>query len=91
MILSPEMPEDHDLEDERFLEIYSEATDIYGLMHARYITTSKGKITSIIKVLQSWGSYFYKADSDIALAFIVKNRMQFQLVFVRIWRPPELK
>ena len=44
MILSPEMPEDHDLEDERFLEIYSEATDIYGLMHARYITTSKGKI-----------------------------------------------
>lgn len=42
MIISPEMPEDHDLEDERFLEIYQEATDIYGLLHARYITTSKG-------------------------------------------------
>lgn len=42
MILSPEMPEDHDLEDERFLEVYQEATDIYGLLHSRFITTTKG-------------------------------------------------
>ena len=42
MILSPEMPSDQDLEDERFLEIYQEASDIYGLLHSRFITTSKG-------------------------------------------------
>ena len=33
MICSPEMPDDHDLEDERFIEVYQEATDIYGLLH----------------------------------------------------------
>lgn len=26
----------------RFLEIYQEATDVYGLIHARYITSPKG-------------------------------------------------
>lgn len=26
----------------RFLEIYQEATDIYGLIHARFITTTRG-------------------------------------------------
>ena len=42
MILSSETPDDEDLEDERFLEIYEEATDLYGLIHARFIVTSRG-------------------------------------------------
>lgn len=42
MILSPEQPDSLDLENEKFLEIYSEACDIYGLFHALYITTPKG-------------------------------------------------
>ncbi|KAL4476836.1 hypothetical protein ABPG72_010673 [Tetrahymena utriculariae] len=42
MILSSESPDDDDLEDERFLEIYQEATDVYGLIHARFITSPKG-------------------------------------------------
>lgn len=42
MILSSETPDDEDLEDERFLEIYQEATDLYGLIHARFIITSRG-------------------------------------------------
>ena len=42
MILSPECPDDEDLEDEKFLEIYQEATDLYGLIHARFILTPRG-------------------------------------------------
>ncbi|EGR31788.1 hypothetical protein IMG5_102270 [Ichthyophthirius multifiliis] len=42
MILSTESPDDDDLEDERFLEIYQEATDLYGLIHSRFITSPKG-------------------------------------------------
>jgi casein kinase II subunit beta len=42
MILSPECPDDEDLEDEKFLEIYQEATDLYGLIHARFILSPKG-------------------------------------------------
>lgn len=42
MILSPEAPDDDDLEDERFLEIYQEATDVYGIIHSRFITSPKG-------------------------------------------------
>ena len=42
MILSPEAPDDEDLEDERFLEIYQAATDLYGLIHSRFIITTTG-------------------------------------------------
>lgn len=42
MILRAEAPDEEELEDERFLEIYQEATDIYGLIHARFIMTPKG-------------------------------------------------
>mmetsp|Transcript_60811 Transcript_60811/g.69500 ORF Transcript_60811/g.69500 Transcript_60811/m.69500 type:complete len:252 (+) Transcript_60811:49-804(+) len=42
MILSPEAPEDDDLQDERFIEIYQEATDLYGLIHARFILSPRG-------------------------------------------------
>lgn len=43
MILSPEAPDDEDLEDEKFLELYQEATDLYGLIHARFIQSPKGQ------------------------------------------------
>ena len=42
MILDPDTPEDDDLEDPRFIEIYQEAMDIYGLIHSRYIVSPKG-------------------------------------------------
>ncbi len=42
MILDPECPDDDDLEDEKFMEVYQEASDLYGLIHARYILTPRG-------------------------------------------------
>lgn len=42
MILDPDSPEDEDLEDQRFLDIYQEAMDLYGLIHARFIISPKG-------------------------------------------------
>mmetsp|Transcript_15751 Transcript_15751/g.49825 ORF Transcript_15751/g.49825 Transcript_15751/m.49825 type:complete len:252 (+) Transcript_15751:63-818(+) len=42
MILSSEVPDEEDLADPEFLEIYRDATDLYGLIHARYIVSPRG-------------------------------------------------
>merc|ERR1712151_838978 len=42
MILSAEAPDEDDLADTEFLEIYRDATDLYGLIHARYIVSPRG-------------------------------------------------
>lgn len=42
MILSPEPPDEQDMEDEKFLSTYQEASDLYGLIHSRFITSPKG-------------------------------------------------
>lgn len=42
MILNPESPNEEDLDDQKFLEIFQEATDLYGLLHSRFIQTPKG-------------------------------------------------
>lgn len=42
MVLSPGTPDEDDLQDERFLELYQEATDLYGLIHSRYILSPRG-------------------------------------------------
>jgi casein kinase II subunit beta len=42
MILSSEAPDEDDLADTEFLEIQRDATDLYGLIHARYIVSPRG-------------------------------------------------
>ena len=42
MILSPDCPDDVDLEDENFMDTYQEASDLYGLIHARFIISPRG-------------------------------------------------
>ena len=42
MIMNSESPNEEDLDDQKFLEIYQEATDLYGLLHHRFIQTPKG-------------------------------------------------
>jgi len=42
MILSPDSPDEEDLQDSEFLEVYQEATDLYGLAHARFIVSPRG-------------------------------------------------
>jgi casein kinase II subunit beta len=44
MILSPDCPDDVDLEDENFMDTYQEASDLYGLIHARFIISPRGFI-----------------------------------------------
>lgn len=57
MILSPLAPNEEDLADEHFLELNQEASDLYGLVHARYIHTPRG----LAKVYQKYlsGAYGY--------------------------------
>ena len=42
MILSDSPPRDEDLEKKEFLELYRDATELYGLIHSRYILSPKG-------------------------------------------------
>eukprot|EP00933_Yihiella_yeosuensis_P028874 TRINITY_DN2265_c0_g3_i1.p1 TRINITY_DN2265_c0_g3~~TRINITY_DN2265_c0_g3_i1.p1 ORF type:complete len:240 (-),score=37.02 TRINITY_DN2265_c0_g3_i1:249-968(-) len=42
MILSQEPPDEQDLEDPEFMELCRDATDLYGLIHARYIISPHG-------------------------------------------------
>ena len=51
MILNSESPNEEDLDDQRFLEIFQEATDLYGLLHARFIQTPKGMAIMREKIL----------------------------------------
>ncbi|CAD8167973.1 unnamed protein product [Paramecium pentaurelia] len=52
MILSPNTPTDEDLEDDQFLELYNEASELYGLLHARFIITPQGLTLMKSKYLQ---------------------------------------
>jgi casein kinase II subunit beta len=42
MILSDDLPEEEDLEDDEYLAIYKAAVDLYGLIHARFLLTTRG-------------------------------------------------
>ena len=55
MILSPNAPNEEDLAEEHFLELNQEASDLYGLIHARYINSATG----MAKVYQKFLSGLY--------------------------------
>ena len=40
--MDPHCPDDDDLEDDNFMQVYTEASNLYGLIHARYIITPRG-------------------------------------------------
>jgi casein kinase II subunit beta len=42
MVLMPEAPDEDDLQDADFLEVYRDAQDLYGLIHARYVISPRG-------------------------------------------------
>ena len=42
MILSSDSPDSEDMNDQSFLEVYSSAMDLYGLIHARFIIAPPG-------------------------------------------------
>ena len=55
MILDPEGPDDEDLQDHEFMEVYKDATELYGLIHARFIMSPRG--LSILKERYLNGDY----------------------------------
>ena len=55
MIVSDKCPTEEDLADEVFMELNSDASDLYGLIHARFINTATG----IAKVYQKYLSSLY--------------------------------
>ena len=50
MVLSPQAPAEEDLAEEAFLELNQEASDLYGLLHSRFILTPRG----LAKVYQKY-------------------------------------
>jgi|SanBayMetagenome_1026888.scaffolds.fasta_scaffold112939_1 casein kinase II subunit beta len=42
MILTPQQPSEEDLGDEAFLELMKEASDLYSVIHSRYILSPRG-------------------------------------------------
>mmetsp|Transcript_54207 Transcript_54207/g.137470 ORF Transcript_54207/g.137470 Transcript_54207/m.137470 type:complete len:241 (+) Transcript_54207:61-783(+) len=42
MVLSSEAPDEDDLTDSEFLDVYREATALYGVIHCRYIISPRG-------------------------------------------------
>ena len=42
MVLAPQAPNEDDLLDEAFLELNQESSDLYGLIHSRYILKPRG-------------------------------------------------
>ena len=53
MITSTQSPDDKDLADEQFMELNQEASELYGLIHARYINTATGMAKVYHKFLSS--------------------------------------
>jgi casein kinase II subunit beta len=42
LILTPQQPSEEDLNDEAFLELNQDASDLYSVLHARYILSPRG-------------------------------------------------
>ena len=55
MILTPSQPSEEDLNDEAFLELNQEASDLYSVLHARFILSPRG----LAKVYQKFLSGIY--------------------------------
>lgn len=53
MILSTESPDEEDLLDSEFVDVYRDAVDLYALIHARYIISPRGLQVMRAKYLKS--------------------------------------
>jgi casein kinase II subunit beta len=42
MIINDDIPTSKDHDDQNYMNVYQEAVDLYGMVHARYILTQKG-------------------------------------------------
>lgn len=64
MILSNYSPTEEDLQNEEFLELNQEASDLYGLIHSRFIITQRGLSKLYNKFLNGVYGYCPRALCD---------------------------
>jgi len=64
MILSPKSPNEEDLADEQFLELNQESSDLYGLIHSRFVNNSIGLAKIYHKFLQGLYGHCPRALCD---------------------------
>eukprot|EP00343_Euplotes_focardii_P005064 CAMPEP_0205808976 /NCGR_PEP_ID=MMETSP0205-20121125/13069_1 /ASSEMBLY_ACC=CAM_ASM_000278 /TAXON_ID=36767 /ORGANISM="Euplotes focardii, Strain TN1" /LENGTH=229 /DNA_ID=CAMNT_0053085471 /DNA_START=190 /DNA_END=875 /DNA_ORIENTATION=- len=64
MILSNYSPTEEDLQNEEFLELNQEASDLYGLIHSRFIITQRGLSKLYNKFLNGTYGYCPRALCD---------------------------
>lgn len=56
LLLAPQAPTQDELKDEEFLRLNQDASDLYGLIHARYIRSPEGKPLKVIDLCGRHGS-----------------------------------
>jgi casein kinase II subunit beta len=64
MIISNNTPTSEDLQNEEFLELNQEASDLYGLIHARFLLTKTGLAKIYNKYLNSVYGFCPRALCD---------------------------
>lgn len=64
MILSSYSPTEEDLQNEDFLELNQEASDLYGLIHSRFVITQRGLSKLYNKFLNGTYGYWPRALCD---------------------------
>ena len=53
LIMSNKVPNEEDLQNQKFLELNQDASDVYGMIHARYVLSSTGLAKVYNRYLQS--------------------------------------
>lgn len=78
MILSGEPPQDEDLADEAYLDLYREAQDLYGSIHVRYIVSSHGLQVMREKFIQGTFGLCprYHCDRQHVLPIALKDELR---------------
>lgn len=63
LLMSKQQPSEEDLKDEQFLMLNQDTSDLYGVLHARYIRSREGKCS--FGLLCYWLTVLFRAGSRL--------------------------